>query len=207
MGTSQRTLQPYSAPGGTGTIGQPWSYPAPGAPFPAVGPPRLGRILPDAPRGGSPPPDVRTQPYTPSPGFFDLGQTFLGGLLRGEVPESMRAQAARGLEESQRALNAELQKRGAYFSTPGLQMQQRLAENYGTNLSALMAERAMQAIPQGLGLYSTGWQLGQGASDVPPWFSSALQLLGGLRGQAVMPQYTQDPWGGILGSLLGMFLG
>lgn len=173
--------------------------------------PWLRRIRPpyswDVTTPGWPIPDTGTPTTPASPGFFDIGQSFLGGLLRGEIPEPLRAMAQRGLEESQRALNAELQKRGAYFSTPGLQMQQRLATDYGTNLASLMAERAMGAIPQAVQLYGLGSQLGNIPSDVPNWYNSAIQLLGALRGQVVQPEYTPDPWGGLLGTLLGIFGG
>jgi hypothetical protein len=99
-------------------------------------------------------------------------------------------------------LNSELQKRGAFFGTPGLQMQRDLSENMGTNLNNMLFQNAMSAIPQGLQMFGTGAGLAGIPNELPPWFQGGAGLLGALRGQVTNPAYAPDPLTQIIGSLL-----
>jgi len=173
-------------------MGKPSQSLQPPSSVPPVGPPRLPRILE---------PPVPTTPFGQG-GFLGAGQDFLGGLLRGQLPESVYASTQRSADVARQQLNSELQRRGAFFSTPGLQMQRDLAENVGTNLNTMLFQNAMQAIPQGLGLFGTGAGLAGIPNQLPEWFQGGAGLLGALRGQVTSPTYAPDPLTQIIGSLI-----
>jgi hypothetical protein len=137
-------------------------------------------------------------------GFFGTSQDFLTGLLSGNLPPAFLAATQRSADLARQQLNSELQKRGAFFSTPGLQMQQDLAERLGTGLNTAIFQNALQAIPQGLGLFGTGAGLAAIPNQLPDWFGGGTSLLNALRGQVTTPMYQPDPLTQILGSVISI---
>lgn len=137
-----------------------------------------------------------------SGGFFGQGQNFLQGLLSGQLPQSILDSAQRNLQLGQQGLNSELQKRGAFFGTPGLDLQRQLSENTTRDLNNIIFGNAMQAIPQGLNLFGGGAGLAGIPNQLNPAAGAGTGLLGSLRGTVSQPNFSPDPFSDILTSVL-----
>jgi len=114
----------------------------------------------------------------------------------------MRSAAQENLNLAQGGLNSQLQQRGQFFGTPGLQMQADLSRGVGQDLNNLIFGNAMQAIPQGLSLFGAGAGLSGMPNQMAPGTNELIQLLGQLRGSVSNPQYAPDPLTQILGAIL-----
>ena len=121
-------------------------------------------------------------------GSLNQGQDFLSSLLAGQLPASMRASATQNLTDAQAALNSQLQQRGAFYGTPGLQMQAKLATDYANNLNNNIFSVAGRAIPDMASLYGAG----AGVAGAP--FTQASGFLGATRGTTTTnPSFAPDP--------------
>ena len=130
-------------------------------------------------------------------GALNQGQNFLASLLSGQLPDSMRASATQNLTDAQNALNSQLQQRGAFYGTPGLQMQAKLATDYGNNLNNQIFSAAGSAIPQLASLYGAG----SGLAGTP--FGQSTGFLGGVKGTTTTPaSFAPDPLTQILTSAI-----
>lgn len=149
-----------------------------------------------------------------------LGQTqgFLGGLLSGQLPESLKAASAENLARSQAALNSQLQQRGGFFGSHGAQIQSDLARQSEQDLNNLIFQNAMSAAPLQAQLSQIPFQQQMAAipgalqaSQIPfQQQMQALQGMGGLfgmgMGMAGLPNQLPEALGpgiDLLGALRG----